>query len=76
MCDPALVGRNAGDVGGLGCKLNVPVRADAEAVFAECDADAAVVAIASTMENSYPHFELAARHGVNVIALCEEVYNA
>ena len=69
--DPALVGRDAGDVAGLGRRLNVPVRADAEAVFAECDAHVAIVAVGSLMDDMYPHFERCARHGVNAISTCE-----
>ena len=69
---PAVVGKDAGEVAGLDCKLNVTVRDDAEAVFAETDADACIIAIASLMEDMYPCFERAARHGVNAISTCEE----
>jgi 2,4-diaminopentanoate dehydrogenase len=72
--DPAILGRDAGEVAGLGRKLNVVVRDDAEAVFAECDADVAVIAIASLMEDMYPYFERAARHGVDAISTCEEAF--
>ena len=72
--DPALVGRDAGDVAGLGRRLNVPVRTDAEAVFAECDAHVAIVAVGSLMDDMYPHFERCARHGVNAISTCEEAF--
>ncbi len=72
--NPAVVGKDAGEVAGLGFKLNVPVRSDAEAVFAECDADAAIIAIASLMTDMYPYFELAARYGVNAISTCEEAF--
>jgi 2,4-diaminopentanoate dehydrogenase len=70
--DPDLVGRDAGEAAGLGVDLNVPIRSDAEAVFAECDADAAIIAIASLMSDMEPHLELAARYGVNAITTCEE----
>jgi len=69
---PEVVGKDAGEVAGLGGKLNVTVRDDAEAVFAETDADACIIAIASLMEDMYPCFERAARHGVNAISTCEE----
>jgi 4-hydroxy-tetrahydrodipicolinate reductase len=72
--NPAVVGKDAGEVAGLGFKLNVPVRSDAEAVFKECDADAAIIAIASLMSDMYPYFELAARYGVNAISTCEEAF--
>lgn len=72
--NPAVAGKDAGDVASLGLKLNVPVRNDAEAVFAECNADIAVLAIASLMNDMVAHFELAARHGVNAISTCEEAF--
>ena len=72
--DPSLVGVDAGEVAGLDLKLNVPVRTDAEAVFSETDADACIIAIASLMEDMYPYFEMAARHGVNAISTCEESF--
>jgi 4-hydroxy-tetrahydrodipicolinate reductase len=70
--NPDLAGKDIGEVAGLGVKLNVPVRNDAEAVFDECDADATVIAIASLMSEMEEHFERAARHGVNAISTCEE----
>ena len=72
--DGARGGRDAGDVPGIGRRLNVPVRADAEAVFAECDAHVAIVAVGSLMDDMYPHFERCARHGVNAISTCEEAF--
>ncbi|OGA74929.1 MAG: dihydrodipicolinate reductase [Betaproteobacteria bacterium RIFCSPLOWO2_12_FULL_65_14] len=71
---PEKCGRDAGEVAGLGFKLGVPVRSDAEAVFAECDADACIIAIASLMRDMYPFFELAARFGVNAISTSEEAF--
>jgi 4-hydroxy-tetrahydrodipicolinate reductase len=72
--DPAVIGKDVGDVAGLDRRLNVLVRDDAEAVFAECDADVAIIAVASLMEDMYPHFERAARYGVNAISTCEEAF--
>lgn len=72
--NPAVLGRDAGEIAGLGRRLNVPVRADAEAVFAECDAHVAILAIGSLMEDMYPHFERCARFGVNAISTCEEAF--
>ena len=56
----------------MGFKLNVPVRDDAETVFDECDADVAIIAIASLMTDMEEHFDRAARYGVNAISTCEE----
>ena len=41
--NPAIVGKDVGEVAELGFKLNVPVRSDAEKVFAECDAHVCVI---------------------------------
>ena len=72
--NPALAGKDAGEVAGLGFKLNVPVSADAEAVFSSCDADACIIAVKSLMTDVESAFETAARHGVNAISTCEEAF--
>jgi len=66
------VGKDAGEVAGLGFKLNVPIRSDAENVLEECDADVCVIATKSLMPDVYDAFELAAEFGVNAISTCEE----
>jgi 4-hydroxy-tetrahydrodipicolinate reductase len=70
--NPDRVGKDVGEVAGLGIRLNVPVRSDAEAAFDECNANATIIAIASLMSDMEEHFERAARHGVNAISTCEE----
>jgi len=72
--NPAVVGKDAGEVAALGFRLNVPIRSDAEAVFKECDADACIIAVKSLMTDVEPAFELAARYGVNAISTCEEAF--
>ncbi len=72
--NPQLVGKDVGEVAGLGFKINVPIRSDAEKVFSECDADACVIATRSLMPEVYDAFELAAKHGVNAISTCEEAF--
>lgn len=72
--NPAVVGKDAGEVAGLGHRLNVPIRSDAEAVFAECDADACIIAVKSLMSDVVDAYELAARHGVSAISTCEEAF--
>lgn len=72
--NPDVVGKDVGEVAGLGCKLNVPVRSDAENVFAQCDAHVCVIATRSLLSEVYDAFELAARYGVNVISTCEESF--
>ena len=70
--NPDIVGKDVGEVAELGFKLNVPVRSDAEKVFAECDAHVCVIATRSLVSEVYDPFELAASYGVNAISTCEE----
>ena len=72
--NPAVVGRDAGEVAGLGFRLNVPVRSDAREVFEECDADACIVAVASLMTDMYSHLEIPVSYGVSTITTCEEAF--
>ena len=72
--NPAVVGKDVGEVAGLGFKLNVPVRSDAENVFKECDAHVCIIAVKSLMTDVYGPFELAAKYGVNAISTCEEAF--
>ena len=72
--NPSVVGKDAGDVAELGIKLNIPVRSDAENVFAECNADACIIATMSLMSDLYEPFSLAAKYGVNAISTCEEAF--
>ncbi len=72
--NPAVVGKDVGEIAGLGRKLNIPVRSDAENVFKECDAHVCVIATMSLMSDVYDAFALAARYGVNAISTCEEAF--
>jgi 2,4-diaminopentanoate dehydrogenase len=68
------VGEDVGEYLGLGRKLGVPIRNDAEAVLDECDADVVILAISSYMVDMYLYFEQCARRGINAISICEEAF--
>lgn len=70
--NPEIVGQDVGDFANLGIKTGVKISDNAEEVFENCDADIAVVTILSYMPEMYSFFELALKHGVNVLTTCEE----
>jgi len=69
--NPGLVGRDLGDVIGLGRAVGVTVSNDAEAVLLR-QADIAVVSVFSQMDRMYELLESCIRHGLNVITPAEE----
>jgi hypothetical protein len=71
---PAKVGRDLGEVAGLGVDLGVMVEDDPVAVLDRAEADVAVVAVSSYLETMYEHFETCLEHGVNVVTIEEESF--
>lgn len=69
---PEKVGRDLGDVAGLGYPTGVLVQDDPERVLSTRSADIAVIAVASYMADMYEHLYRCADHGVNAITLSEE----
>jgi 4-hydroxy-tetrahydrodipicolinate reductase len=70
--NPEIVGKDAGEVAGIG-PLGVVISSDAEAVLAQ-GADCAVLTIMSLMSDMEPFFAACARHGINAISTCEEAF--
>jgi 4-hydroxy-tetrahydrodipicolinate reductase len=68
---PEKVGRDLGDVAGLGFDTGVTVEADARPAL-ERGADIAVVSVASFLSVMRDHFRLCLEHGCNVVTIEEE----
>ncbi|CAA9562288.1 MAG: 2,4-diaminopentanoate dehydrogenase [uncultured Thermomicrobiales bacterium] len=71
--DPAKVGRDLGEVIGLGRSLGVPVVADARALFAEAGADVLLHTTGSSLLGVRAQLEGAIDAGLNVVSTCEEL---
>jgi hypothetical protein len=70
--NPEKVGRDLGEVAGLGYRTGVVIDDDPERVLSTRQADIAVVAIASYMADMYEHLGRCAEHGVNAVTIAEE----
>ena len=73
--NPEVVGMDAGVFAGIG-PINVPIRADAEAVLNQCDADIAVVTLFSFENEIATMCEQCLARGISVITTCEECMSA
>lgn len=69
---PEKVGRDLGDVAGLGYQTGVLVEDDPDRVLSTRQADIAVIALASYMSDMYEHLRRCAEHGVNAVTISEE----
>lgn len=71
---PSKVGRDLGEVAGLGFELGVKVNEDAAAVMSQAAADVAIVAVSSYLETMFDHFRMCIEHGANVVTIEEESF--
>jgi len=71
--DPAKVGRDLGEVIGLGRDLGIKVRNDADAVFDETAADAVLHTTGSYLKQVWKQLEGIITAGLNVVSTCEEL---
>ena len=69
---PEKVGKDLGDVAGLGYQTGVIVEDDPDRVLSTREADIAVIAVASYMSDMYEHLRRCAEHGVNAVTISEE----
>ena len=69
---PEKVGRDLGEVAGLGFQTGVLLEDDPDRVLSERQADIAVIAVASYMSDMYEHLRRCAEHGVNAVTIAEE----
>ncbi|MGQ9460743.1 MAG: NAD(P)H-dependent amine dehydrogenase family protein [Candidatus Bathyarchaeaceae archaeon] len=67
------VGKDLGEVLGIGKRLGVMVSNDPNAVLSRVKADIMVHATASFLKQIYPQIAKALEHGVNVVSTCEEL---
>jgi len=71
--DPAKVGRDLGEVIGLGRDLGIKVRNDADVVFDETAADAVLHTTGSYLKQVWKQLEGIIMAGLNVVSTCEEL---
>ena len=70
--NPEILGMDVGDFAGLGIKTGVTIQKEADKVLDEADADVAVGALCSFIQDMYEMIEKCVARGINVITTCEE----
>jgi 4-hydroxy-tetrahydrodipicolinate reductase len=71
--DPAKVGRDVGEVCGVGRKLRVPVTGDIARTLKATKPDAAVLCTSSSLKKVVPEFEAVLKHKVPIVSTTEEL---
>lgn len=69
---PEKVGKDLGEVAGLGYETGVLVEDDPERLFTTRSVDIAMIAVSSYMSDMYDHFRVCAENGVNAVTIGEE----
>ena len=67
------VGKDLGEVLGIGRQLGVLVSDDVEGVLSEAKVDVVVHATSSFLKDTYSQISEVVKHGVNVVSTCEEL---
>jgi len=71
--DPALVGKDLGEILTPPRKLGIVIKKDAKAVFSNVKAQAVVLTTTSHLKSVVPQIEQCLKAGLNVISTCEEL---
>ena len=67
------VGKDLGEVLGIGKRLGVAVSDDPDAVLSKVDASIVIHSTTSFLKQVYPQITKIVEHGVNVVSTCEEL---
>jgi hypothetical protein len=67
------VGKDLGEVAGIGKKLGIKVSDDVDAVLSTANADITIHATSSYLKDTYPQIASIVKHGVDVVSTCEEL---
>ena len=73
--DKEKLGRDIGEIAGLGKPLGVLVSDNPERLFMETKADMAIHTVTSKFEDAYPQIAQAIEHGLDVVTSAEEFCN-
>jgi len=71
--DPEKMGRDLGDVCGLGRDLDITVAPSLDLVLESCQPQVAVLATTSSIEKATPQIEAIVDRGLHVVSTCEEL---
>ncbi len=74
--NPALVGKDIGEIADLGIRLGVSIRDDLEQVLEECQPDIVVAALFSFVDKCEPFFRPVLSRGINLLTTCDESHYA